>query len=57
MQPRHIISNSVVPAVGLDTDQPTEILRYAAASMRAGLATALVTLVEIRGGSARPTGS
>ncbi|TBY58825.1 XdhC family protein [Rhizobium leguminosarum bv. viciae] len=57
MAARRPMIGPVVPAVGLSTDEPLEILRYASASVQSGIATALVTLVEIRGGSARPLGS
>ncbi|TCU34851.1 XdhC family protein [Rhizobium azibense] len=57
MAARDPMTDPVVPAIGLSTDEPLEILRYAHASVEAGIATALVTLVEIHGGSARPLGS
>lgn len=39
------------------TDDSRAILRFAADAMTAGMAAALVTLVEIRGGAARPLGA
>lgn len=39
------------------TDDSAEILRFAAEALNAGMAAALVTLVEIRGGSSRPLGA
>ncbi|MGF9565032.1 XdhC family protein [Neorhizobium sp. BT27B] len=45
------------PMTAFVTDDPVEILRYASASFRDGIPVALVTLVEIRGGAARPLGA
>ncbi|WP_313083130.1 XdhC family protein [Atlantibacter sp.] len=39
------------------TDDSREILRFAADALTAGMTAALVTLVEIRGGAARPLGA
>ncbi len=39
------------------SDDPLEILRHARDSLLAGMPVALVTLVEIRGGAARPLGA
>jgi xanthine dehydrogenase accessory factor len=39
------------------SDDPLEILRHARDSLLAGIPVALVTLVEIRGGAARPLGA
>ncbi|MEH0295524.1 XdhC family protein [Agrobacterium sp. CCNWLW71] len=47
----------VLPTVGLATDEPGEILRYAYDSFLAGIPVALVTLVEVRGGAARAIGA
>lgn len=47
----------VLPKVGLATDEPDRILRYAHDSFVAGVPVALVTLVEIRGGAARSVGA
>nr|WP_318381447.1 XdhC family protein [uncultured Enterobacter sp.] len=45
------------PRPGNMTDNRAEILRFAADALTGGLAAALVTLVEIRGGAARPLGT
>lgn len=47
----------VVPQKALMTDDAIEIMGFAAQSFDAGHGVALATLVEIRGGSARPLGS
>ncbi|TDR34160.1 xanthine dehydrogenase accessory factor [Aquamicrobium defluvii] len=47
----------VVPYCAAMTDDPEEILRFAVDSAESGLGTALVTLVEIRGGSSRALGA
>ncbi|EJB02354.1 xanthine and CO dehydrogenases maturation factor, XdhC/CoxF family [Rhizobium leguminosarum bv. trifolii WSM597] len=47
----------VLPRVALAADEPSEILRYAYDSFRAGIPVALVTLVDIRGGAARAIGA
>ncbi len=52
-----LIAESSTPRTHLVTDDPVEILRYARESFRDGVAVALVTLVEIRGGAARPLGA
>lgn len=57
MQHRYEIRDMIIPTVGSPTDDPIEILRYGLAALQAGIPVALVTLVEIRGGSARPIGS
>ncbi|PDT16704.1 hypothetical protein CO670_12085 [Rhizobium sp. J15] len=45
------------PVRALSTDDPAEILGFAAACLREGGGAALATLVEIRGGAARALGS
>lgn len=45
------------PHLALLADDNIAILRFAADAMTAGIATALVTLVEIRGSAARPLGA
>ncbi|OWV80398.1 hypothetical protein ATY78_06825 [Rhizobium sp. R635] len=45
------------PVRALATDDPAEILGFAAACLREGVDVALATLVEIRGGAARALGS
>ncbi len=45
------------PMSAFVTDDPVEILRYASASFKDGIPVALVTLVEIQGGAARPLGA
>ncbi|ELQ6017124.1 XdhC family protein [Cronobacter sakazakii] len=45
------------PEAAFLTDDSTAILRFAAQALRAGMAAALVTLVEIRGGSSRALGA
>lgn len=45
------------PRAEFVTDDPVEILRYASTSFKDGIPVALVTLVEIRGGAARPLGA
>lgn len=46
-----------VPQQALLTDDSAEILRFAVAALKTGVAAALVTLTEIRGGAARPLGA
>lgn len=45
------------PHAALHTDDPLVVLRFAADALLAGMATALVTLTDIRGGSSRPRGA
>jgi xanthine dehydrogenase accessory factor len=45
------------PRRAFTTDDCSDILRYAAAGFDGGMGCALVTLVEIRGGAARPLGA
>ncbi|ELY5871240.1 XdhC family protein [Cronobacter sakazakii] len=45
------------PEAAFLTDDSTAILRFAAQALRDGMAAALVTLVEIRGGSSRALGA
>ncbi|MEY9586656.1 XdhC family protein [Sinorhizobium fredii] len=47
----------VVPYCAVMTDDPEAILHYAAESAENGLGSALVTLVDIRGGAARALGA
>ncbi len=46
-----------IPRAAFQTDDPLVILRFAADALHAGMASALVTLTDIRGGSARPRGA
>ena len=45
------------PMSAFVTDDQVEILRYASASFKDGIPVALVTLVEVQGGAARPLGA
>lgn len=45
------------PRPAMRTDDPLKVLRFAVAACEAGLAVALVTLIAVRGGSARPPGA
>lgn len=47
----------VAPVRALMTDSPSQILEFAAKALDRGVGAALITLVEIRGGSARALGS
>ena len=47
----------LTPEQAFLTDDSRTILRFAADALTAGMAAALVTLVEIRGGAARPLGA
>ncbi len=49
--------NAPVPEQAFLTDDSVEILRFAAHALTAGRAAALVTLVDVRGGAARPVGA
>lgn len=50
-------ASPVVPVQAVLTDDSETVLRFAAEALSAGMATALVTLVEIRGGAARAIGA
>jgi len=54
---KSVAQDAVVPIVALLTDRAAEILRFAYEAFVAGVPVALVTLVDIRGGAARPLGS
>ncbi|MGE7368554.1 XdhC family protein [Neorhizobium sp. NPDC001467] len=47
----------LVPAAAFETDDPLMLLEFLRASLADGVPAALVTLVEVRGGSARPVGA
>lgn len=47
----------IAPRAALLSDEPATILRFLVGAMEAGIACALATLVEIRGGSARALGA
>lgn len=51
------IPDSILPQRAFASDDCIEILRFAADSFDSGHACALVTLVDIRGGAARPLGA
>ena len=57
MNAQHLTVEYTAPMSAFVTDDPVEILRYASASFKAGIPVALVTLVEIQGGAARPLGA
>lgn len=57
MQLHSPIEDIVAPQMAFVTDDCVEILRFAADSFDSGLGSALVTLVEIRGGAARSLGA
>lgn len=50
-------NDAPAPGQAFLTDDSAAILRFAAEALNAGMAAALVTLVEIRGGAARPLGA
>ncbi|EOC1266636.1 XdhC family protein [Cronobacter malonaticus] len=52
-----LLTEQARPEAAFLTDDSTAILRFAAQALRAGMAAALVTLVEIRGGSSRALGA
>lgn len=54
---KSVVQDDVVPVVAMVTDRASDILRFAYESFAAGTPVALVTLVEIRGGAARPLGA
>lgn len=56
---QHALFNDslAVPQPALLTDDSATILRFAVEALKSGSAAALVTLVEIRGGAARPLGA
>lgn len=51
------LSEQIIPEQAFATDDSVAVLRFAAEALTAGMAVALVTLVEIRGGAARPLGA
>lgn len=53
-QPGHDLP---VPELAFATDDAEAILRFAVDALHGGIATVLVTLVEIRGGASRPLGA
>ncbi|MBZ5762218.1 XdhC family protein [Rhizobium sp. VS19-DR104.2] len=57
MQGFATVVDPVVPARAFMTDDAVEVLRFAADALESGHSVALATLVDIRGGSARPLGS
>lgn len=57
MKPDSRNFGNTAPAVAFLTDDPIEILDYVYRAARDGMPVALVTLVEITGGSARPLGA
>ena len=57
MQLHSPIEDIVAPQMAFVTDDCVEILRFAADTFDSGLGSALVTLVEIRGGAARSLGA
>ncbi|WP_337267655.1 XdhC family protein [Oryzifoliimicrobium ureilyticus] len=52
-----VLDTPIAPSPASHSDKATDILAYAVRSVEAGVRTALVTLIEIRGGSARPLGA
>ncbi|MBO9127758.1 MULTISPECIES: XdhC family protein [unclassified Rhizobium] len=57
MNAQYQIAEQERPRVQFVTDSPFDILRHARDSFAAGIPVALVTLVDIRGGAARPLGA
>jgi xanthine dehydrogenase accessory factor len=57
MQGFAAVINPAVPVRAFMTDDALEVMRFAAESFDGGHGVALATLVQIRGGSARPLGS
>lgn len=57
MKTRNLTVECTTPRSEFVTDDPVEILRYASTSFKEGISVALVTLVDIRGGAARPLGA
>lgn len=57
MQVHNPIEDIVAPKMAFMSDDCMEILRFAADSFDCGIGSALVTLVEIRGGAARSLGA
>ncbi|TLU65033.1 XdhC family protein [Enterobacter sp. MF024] len=51
------LTEQIIPEQAFATDDSVAVLRFAAEGLNAGMAVALVTLVEIRGGAARPLGA
>ncbi|WP_039031314.1 XdhC family protein [Leclercia adecarboxylata] len=57
MLQRAALTEQIIPEQAFATDDSVAVLRFAAEGLNAGMAVALVTLVEIRGGAARPLGA
>ncbi|MBW9118178.1 XdhC family protein [Rhizobium cauense] len=57
MNAQNLVAGRSAPRSQFVTDDPVEILRYARESFKDGVPVALVTLVDIRGGAARPLGA
>lgn len=57
MNSQDLIVEYKAPRSEFVTDDPLDILRYASSSFKEGVPVALVTLVDIRGGAARPLGA
>ena len=57
MASERVVPEGVAPVVAIATDKPANILRYAYDSLLAGMPVALVTLVDIHGGTARSLGA
>ncbi|EPU0989573.1 XdhC family protein [Cronobacter turicensis] len=57
MLQQSLLTEQTRPEAAFLTDDSAAILRFAAQALRAGMAAALVTLVEIRGGSSRALGA
>lgn len=57
MLQRATLTEQIIPEQAFTTDDSVAVLRFAAEALTAGMAVALVTLVEIRGGAARPLGA
>lgn len=52
-----VLDTPPAPACAFVTDDPAAIINYAADGAECGLGSALVTLIEIRGGAARALGA
>ncbi|CCJ80557.1 Hypothetical protein YagQ [Cronobacter dublinensis 1210] len=57
MLQQSLLTEQAQPEAALFTDDSSTILRFAAQALNAGMAAALVTLVEIRGGASRALGA
>ncbi len=57
MLQQSLLTEQARPEAALLTDDSATILRFAMQALNAGMATALVTLVDIRGGSSRALGA